>query len=482
MDEQNKTKPIVPNILWAFAERFLAQLVTLCVSVILARLLSPEDYSIVAIVTIFITIANVFVTSGYGSALIQKQNADELDFSSTLIFSLLFSVLLYVILFLAAPFIADFYHIPLLIPVVRVLSLRIIFAAINTIQQAYVSKQMAFKKFFLSTSIGTIVSAVVGIVMAYNGFGVWALVAQYLTNTMVDTVVLSVVSRWRFKFCFSASRLKGLIPYGSKLLISDLFSNFYTQLRGLLMSRFYAPVDLSYYNQSEKYTSIFINNIGVSINKVMFQIASNTQDDLKQLKELTRKTVRLAFFILCPIQIGLAASAETWIPLLLTEKWLPCVPHLQILCFAYLMDPIIESHTRNMKALKQGNRLLAIMILRYSVGILLLVLTLFYTRHAVVLTATLIPIKLFAVIVCGAEDRKLVGYSFYEQLSDLAKSFFVGMVMGVVVYALGTVEINAFLRLIMQLTVGVLVYIVFSLLINKSVLCDCFKVVTKGKK
>ncbi len=216
--QEVNNRMVLSNLFWRFSERTAAQGVSFIVSIVLARLLTPEDYGLIGLITVFISIATVFVSSGFGNALIQKENATQTDFSSVFYFGILMGIIMYIILFFIAPFIANFYNEPLLIPVIRVLSLSLIIAGVNSVQQAYVSKIMQFKKFFYSTIIGTITSAFIGIFMAYKGFGVWALITQNLSNQVIDTCVLWFTVKWRPTFTFSFSEMKKMFNYGWKLL------------------------------------------------------------------------------------------------------------------------------------------------------------------------------------------------------------------------------------------------------------------------
>ena len=226
----NNNNVTIINFIWRFAERSGAQLVTFFVSIVLARLLSPDDYGIIAIVSVFIAIMQVFVDSGLGSALIQKKNADDLDFSSVFIFNFFACFIIYIVMFFAAPFIAKFYDDMHLVAIIRVISITILISGVKGIQQAYVSRNMLFKKFFFSTIGGTIFSAFLGIFMAYEGFGVWALVAQQLSNTAIDTLILWITVEWRPKFIFSWKRLKSLLSFGWKLLVSALLDTTYREI------------------------------------------------------------------------------------------------------------------------------------------------------------------------------------------------------------------------------------------------------------
>lgn len=465
----SKTKnSIASGLFWAFGERISAQLVTLVVAILLARLLDPEHYALVAVVTIFITIANTFVTSGFGNSLIQKKDADELDFSTTLIFSMGLAVVFYIILFISAPLVSEFYRRDELTLVLRVMSFRIVIASINSIQHAYVSKQMAFRKFFFSTLIGTIVSAFIGIFLAYKGYGVWALVAQYLTNTTVDTIVLSFTCGWKPSFRFSFQRMKRLYSYGWKLLVSDLFGTLYEQLRALVLSKGFRPTELSFYNQGEKYPAIFINNVEASMHKVLFQALSDSQDDISKVKKITRSTIRMSIFVLSPVFLGLAACGDSLISFLLTDKWLPCVPYMRIVCALYLVHPIFSAHTRVLKALGESGKFLLLTIVRYTVGISLLVFSIvFFSEPHIVIFSSMITM-FFVTFFCGMISRKEISYSVKEQIQDMIPSIICGLLMFGFVYLEGMQLGNSLLTLVVQMFTGTILYVCFSLLFNRN--------------
>lgn len=249
--KQNKN--VISNLIWRFAERCGAQLVTFIVSVVLARILAPEDYGQIALITVFTTIMQVFVDSGLGTALIQKKDADDLDFSSVFYFNFALCLILYAVMFVAAPFIAGFYDDNTLIPIIRVISLTIVISGVKGIQQSYVSRNMLFKKFFYSTLGGTIFSAFIGIALAYAGFGVWAIVAQQLSNTTIDTLILWLTVKWRPKKMFSWRRLKGLLSFGWKMLASALLDTFYNNIRSLVIGKMYSSSGLAYYDQGKNF-------------------------------------------------------------------------------------------------------------------------------------------------------------------------------------------------------------------------------------
>lgn len=260
MEQQINSKIVASNLIWRFLERFGAQIVAFVVSIILARLLDPVVYGTVALVTVFTTILQVFVDSGFGMALVQKKNSDEVDFSTVFYFNIVICAFLYLIMFILAPFIARFYDNEQLSLIIRILSLVLIISGFKSIQSVYVAKHLIFKKFFFATLVGTVISAGVGIFMAYKGYGVWALIAQNLLNQGIDTIILWITVGWRPKRVFSFKRLKSLFSFGWKLLASALLDVGYNQLRALIVGKKYSAEDLAYYNRGEQIPNLAISN------------------------------------------------------------------------------------------------------------------------------------------------------------------------------------------------------------------------------
>lgn len=471
---------VLKNLFWKFGERISAQLVTFFVSVILARILSPTDYGAIALVTIFITIANVFVVSGFGSALIQKTNADNIDFSSVFFVNIFFSIIVYILLFISAPYVASFYHMDILCSVLRVLGLRIPIAAINSVQQAYVSKNMMFKKFFLSTLFGTTISGVVGCIMAYSGCGIWSLVAQYLVNTSVDTVVLWFTVKWRPDFVFSLSRVKDLFSYGWKLLLSGLLDTGYNQLRSLVIGKKYTASDLAYYNRGQQYPQLIVSNINSSISSVLFPAIAANQNNLSKVKSMTRRAIKTSSYIMWPLMIGLGVIAYPLVLWMLTDKWLPCVPYLQIACFTYGFWPI---HTANLEALKAIGRsdiFLKLEILKKGIGLLLLVATMNYGVMAIALS--LIVSTIISSFINASPNKKLLGYSYADQIKDMAPAFLLSCLMGAVIYPLSFFINNSLILIASQVLVGALFYILLSRVFRLESFMYMIGIISKRKR
>ncbi len=459
-------KKVISSLFWKFGERITAQLVSLLVSIILARLLSPDDYGAVTIVMVFITIANVFVSNGFGNALIQKKDADNLDFSSVLYINIILSILIYAVLFISAPFIANFYYMPILNPVLRVLGIRIPVAAINSIQHAYVSRNMLFKRFFWSTLFGTVLSGISGIIMAYSGFGVWALVTQYLINTCTDTVVLWFTVKWRPILACSLKRAKPLIKYGWKLLVSGLLDTGYTQLRSLLIGKLYTSEDLAFYNQGEKYPQVLAVNINSSIGSVLFPAMSQFQNDKKKIKDITRRSIQVCSYVLWPMMLGIVVIAEPLIRLLLTDKWLPSVPFLRIFCFTYGLWPIFTANLQALNAIGRSDIFLKLEIIKKILGIIVLLISIPFGPLAI--AEGLIVTGIASVFINAAPNVKLLGYTFKEQLSDLLSPLILSLIMAAIVFPLSKTGLGGIALIAVQVICGTIVYLIGSIISRQS--------------
>lgn len=452
----------VKNFIWRFAERCGAQLVTFVVSIVLARILSPDDYGTVALVTVFTTILQVFVDSGLGVALIQKKNADDLDFSSVFYFNFVVCIVLYAGMFFAAPIIASFYNDLTLIPIIRVISLTIVISGIKGIQQSFVSRNMLFKRFFFSTLGGTIFSAILGVAMAYAGCGVWAIVAQQLSNTAIDTLILWLTVKWHPKKMFSWERLKTLFSFGWKLLISSLLDTGYSNLRSLVIGKIYSPSDLAYYNQGDKLPSTVITNINTSIASVLLPTLASKQDDRKQLKNMTRRAIKTSTYIIAPLMMGLAFCAPPIVRLILTEKWVPCVPYLRIFCITYMFYPIHTANLNAINAMGRSDYFLKLEIAKKVIGMLLLLLTM---RISVMAMAySLLVSMVTSMVINSWPNKKLLKYSFIEQIIDILPNIFIAILMGGVVSTIYIFKLSDVMTLAIQIPLGAIVYIGLSII------------------
>lgn len=457
-------KKIISNFFWRFAERCGAQFVTFIVSIVLARILSPKDYGTIALVMVFTTILQVFVDSGLGTALIQKKDADDLDFSSVFYFNFGVCIILYVGMFFLSPLIANFYDDELLIPIIRVISLTIIFSGIKGIQQAYVSRHMMFKRFFFSTLGETIFSAFLGIVLAYSGFGVWALVAQQISNTAIDTLILWLTVKWRPQKIFSLKRLINLLSFGWKLLVSSLLDTCYNNLRNLIIGKLYSSSDLAFYNQGDKFPKVIVTNINTSIDSVLLPTISSAQDDRERVKNMTRRAIKTSTYVMAPLMMGMAFCAEPIVHLVLTDKWLPCVPYLRIFCTTYMFWPVHTANLNAINAMGRSDWFLRLEVIKKAVGMTLLLSTMWFGVMA--MACSLLVSNVLSQIINSWPNRKLLNYSYLEQVKDFAPGILLAVFMGICVYFIGYIPLPTIVTFVIQIISGAAIYIALSAILK----------------
>ncbi len=457
MEQNDLKQKTLSGMFWRFAERSGAQGIQFIVSVILARLLTPADYGLIGLITVFTSIALVFATSSFGQALVQKQNADNKDFSSVFFFSLVFSVILYGVLFAVAPAIAEFYDEPKLTAVVRVLGLNIIVGAANSVQQAYVQKTMQFKRFFMATLGGTIVSAFVGIGIAYGGGGVWALVGQNLSQQIIGVVVLWFTVKWRPELTFSPNRMKGMFSYGWKLLCSSLLDTVYNNIYSLIIGKFHTASDLGYYNRGKQFPVLIIQNINSAIDSVLFPVMSKIQSNPAKLKAMMRRSMKTSTFVIFPMMAGLAAVAEPLTVLLLTDKWLPAVPFIRFCCFTYAFWPVHTANLQAIKALGRSDVFLKLEIAKKFVGVATLIITLPFGLTAMMWGRCVSTV--IGTIINASPNKKLMNYSYIEQMRDILPAFALSLVMAGIVLCTGILNLPPLAEISLQVVIGVVVYI-----------------------
>lgn len=448
---------VLSSLFWKFFERCGAQLVQLIVQIVLARLLLPEDYGVIAIVSIFITIAGVFVQTGFNTALIQKKEVNNIDYSSVLYLSLFVSLILYLILFFTAPLVANFYNQDILIPVLRVLSLTLFTGAIISIYNAIIARKMEFKKYFFCSIVSIILSGIIGIILAYKNFGVWALVYQQIISNLILVFVLMFVIKWRPKLVFSIKRLKSLFSYGWKLLCSSLIETIYVNLYDLVIGKKYNASSLAYYNKGKTFPYLVINNVNTSISTVLLPAMSVNQDNMQTVKNMTRRSITIGSYILFPLMFGLAAVAKPLISILLTDKWLECVPFMQILCVSYAFFPI---HTANLQAINSIGRsdiFLKLEIIKKVLGITILVITIPLGLYAMAIGQ--IVNSVISTFINAFPNKKLLNYQYTEQIKDILPSLLISLIMGIVVYSLLFLKLTNILTILLQVIIGIIIYI-----------------------
>lgn len=458
MAETEMKQKVVKGLFWKLLENGGAQGIQFVIAIILARLLTPAEYGVVGIIMIFITIANVFVQSGFSTALIQKQSADELDFSSVCYFELAAALVMYGLLYQAAPSIASFYGIPDLMGIVRVLSLVLFPGAVISVQTAFVSRNMEFKGLFFSTLTASAVSGVISIGMAASGLGVWAMVGQQVSYYMALMAVLFVTVRWRPRLCFAAERVRGMFAFGWKILCASLLDTVFNNLYGLLIGKIYNEELLGSYNRGEQFPKLIATNLGAAIQAVLLPAFSAKQDDKKAVREMVRRAIRMSSFAVIPMLLGLFAVADTLVLALLGEKWMICVPFLRIMCISYCFWPIHITNLQAINAMGRSDIFLKLEVVKKGLSLLALIVGMQFNVYIMVC------LKAFQDFVCtfinAAPNRKLLDYSIFHQWMDVMPAAALSAVMCAAVMAMGAhlPDMSVWLKLAVQIFCGAAVY------------------------
>lgn len=481
MNGQNIKKKVISGAVWKFAERIIAQAVSLIVSIIIARLLNPSDYGVVSIVTVFFSFANVIISGGLNTALIQKKEADKDDYNTVFTISFILAIFLYLALFLTAPFIAKIYKQPILVSIIRVLGFSLPIYALKSVVCAYISANLQFRKFFFATLGGTLTSAVVGIFMALNGFGAWALVSQQLTNTVIDTLILFLVTKLKLSFNMTFNRVKGLVQYGYKILLSSLLGVTVNQINPLFIGLKYTSADLSFYTKGRSFPETLSSSMTYTISSVLFPALSKYQDDKERLLQCTRLYMRIASFVVFPVMLGFAGIAENFVLVLLGEKWLPTVYYIQIASIATMFDVVAAGNCETIKAMGRSDIFLKIEVIKKIGYFITLILFLVFSNSTRVLAISLLVCTVIQVVVNSIPNRKLIVYKGIQQIKDIFPNFFIAIIMFFVVEIVGKIQINAIAVLCLQILTGMLVYLLIAILTKNKAISILVNIIKKRR-
>lgn len=463
-DKSNIKNRAFSGVIWKFSERICAQVVSLVVSIILARILMPDDYSVVSIVTIFFTFSNVIISGGLSTALIQKKEADIVDYSSVLYISMLMAGVMYLIMFFTAPYIAALYNKDILVLVIRVMGLIFFINAFKSVVCAYVSSNLQFRMFFWATLIGTVVSAGVGITMAVSGFGPWALVAQQMTNSFIDTVILTITTKFKPVFSISWKKLKSLFDYGWKVFVSSIISVIYDQLNPLIVGVKFSSTSLAYYNKGMSFPSMLNSSICETVSSVAFPVISKVQDDNEKVLAITRRFMKLSSYVVFPLMVGFFAVSDSFITILLTDKWSPAIPFVKIFCISYMFNIIQTGNLQVIRAIGRSDILLILEIVKKVFYFVVIALFVWFTDSPEMLAVSSIVCTGIASMVNSYPNRKLIGYKYRYQISDLLPNLAIAFIMGGAVYAMRGLNLTPMILLIVQIVMGMAIYVGISVI------------------
>lgn len=458
MAESDMNRKVARGLFWKLLENGGAQGVQFVIAILLARLLSPAQYGVVGLIMIFITIANVFVQSGFSTALVQKRQADPEDFSSVCYFELAAALVLYGMLYLAAPLIASFYGIPVLRKIVRVLAVVLFPGVVISVQTAYVSRKMEFKGLFLSTLAASVVSGLFSIFLAWRGYGVWAMVGQQTSYYFSLMVALFFTVSWKPMPCFQGKRVRDMFSFGWKLLCASLLDTVFNNLYGLLIGKLYSEELLGSYNRGEQFPKLIAGNLSAAMQAVLLPVFSASQDDRNQVCRMVSQAVRLSSFVVIPMLLGLFAVADTLVLALLGQQWMVCVPFLRIMCISYCFWPVHIANLQAINAVGRSDIFLKLEIIKKALSLVALAVGM---QFDVMVFVSLKAVQDFlCTFVNGAPNQKLLGYSIARQWRDVAPAAVLSAVMcGLVMAAGGSLLwLPVWPRLAVQILWGIAVY------------------------
>ena len=424
---------VAKGAVWTLLEKLSTQVVGFVVSMVLARLLTPNDYGTVALTGIFFAVAGVLVDGGFGSALIQKKDADELDFNSVFYLNLVLSFVAYGLLFLFAPWIANFYNTPELVAIVRVSAVCFIFNAINAIQNAELTKKMLFHLSFRISLITCFTSAICGIILAFLGYGVWALVWSSLITGFVGVVARWFIIAWRPRLMFSSARLKPLFSYGWKMAASALIDQFFVNLNGLLIGKFYSKADLAYVNKGNSIPSLAMNEVDGTLGRVSFPALVLMQDDKEKLREAMRRMIQCSTFLVFPLMVGIAACSHSLLRLLYGSQWTPAAPYMMLACFSFALWPFHTINLRGMMAVGRSDIFLKLEIIKKTLKLVVILISFRYGVF-VFMASSAFALGPLSVIINAWPNKKLLGYTIPMQIKDVLPTALICIAEAVAVF------------------------------------------------
>lgn len=453
MAEQSLKSKTVKGASWSFLDNIANQGITFLVGLILARMLSPKEYGLIGIITIFISVSNTIVNSGFSNALIRKTDADEKDYSTGFITNFLFSIIVFIILFVAAPFIASFFDEPLLSPLLKVMGVIVIINAFAIIQRTILTIRLDFKTQTKVSLISSLASGTIGIGMAATDYGVWSLVGQQISRQLLNTIFLWVYSHWIPRLIFSIKSFKEMWSFGWKLLVSSLISTLWNEVYQIVIGKCYSTATLGQFTRASQFSQICSQNLTGIVQRVTYPVLSSIKDDKERLKQAYKKIIKSTMLISFCLMLGMAGCAESIILSLVGPQWTECIPMLQVICLYMMFYPL---HALNLNMLQVAGRsdlFLRLEIIKKIVGLVPLLLGIFVGIYWMLISSVVTDI--ISYYLNAYYSGTFVNYTFKEQVKDILPSFGVSMAMAIIVYGIGWLPLPCFVILPIQLIVGV---------------------------
>ena len=438
MSEQSLKSKVAKGAVWTILEKLSTQAVSFVVAMVLARLLTPEAYGTVALTGIFFAVAGALVDGGFGNALIQKKDADELDYNSVFYLNVALSILAYAAMFFAAPSIARFYKTPELVAIVRVSAICFIFNAVNAVQNAELTKKMLFHLSFRVSLITCFTSAICGVTLAFLGFSVWALVWASLSAGLAGVIARWFIIAWRPKLMFSTRRLKSLFSYGWKMAVSGLLDALFRNLNGLLIGKFYSKSDLAYVNKGYSIPRLAMNEVDATLGRVSFPALVLLQDDKVKLRDVMRRMIQCSTFLVFPLMVGIALCSYSILRLLYGSQWTPAAPYMMLACFAFALWPFHTINLKGIMAVGRSDVFLKLEVIK-KLAYILVVVSAFKLGVLPWMMISAFVLGPFSVIVNAWPNKKLLDYTIGMQLRDVFPTALVCIAEAVVVFGIDIV-------------------------------------------
>ena len=450
---------VLSSLAYKFAERFSVKAIGLVISILLARLLSPEHFGQLAILNIFVDLSLTIINGGLNTALVQSKEADEQDYATVFYICMAVTALMVVLLYFAAPLIGRFYKDETIILPLRVYSLTLFISAFNSILMARVQREMRFRQQLTCSLIATVISGCVGALLAFLGAGIWALVVYFGLNNLVNALALAVALRWFPHGRFSVDSAKRLYSYGLRMLASSLVNTLYNDIRPLIIGKRFSTAELGYYDRGHQFSSIIALNIDDAVQSVMFPVMSRLQDQRDALRSATRRAMSLNAFLIFPAMLGMAAVAEPMVRLLLTDKWLPSVIFVQILCFAEAQIPLTTTNLVVLKSLGRSDLYMRQEVVRRVLMLAVLLISVFAFNSTVAIALGFLFSAWLDAFVTSLPLKKLLGFGFSDELRELWRIAVSSLVMFAAVFALNALPLPLIVRLALQIIAGGIIYL-----------------------
>ena len=462
MDISVLKRKALNGIGWSAFDNILKYFVNFIISIILARLLSPGDYGIIGLISIFTSISTAIIEGGFSSALIRKNDTTDNDYNTVFIINLLMSILFYIILYSTAPFISNFFNQPKLTLITRVMSLNLIIGAMAMTQSVKLTKRLDFKSQAKITFCASVLGGIIGVIMAYMGYGPWAIVGQSIILHLVKTILLWFVNKWIPKLVFSKRSFHELFGFGWKLLMSILIDTGWKEIYQVVIGKCYTPEVLGQYTRAKGFAALFSTNLTSVISRVSYPTFSQIQDNKIQLKHVYKKTIRITMYITFALMLGLAAISKNMVIVLVGSKWLPCVPFLQILCLQMMLYPLHALNLNMLQVLGRSDLFLKIEIIKKFIAIFPLILGIFVGIYWMLFGSVITG--LIGYYLNSYFSGKYINYPTREQIQDILPSLVISIIMAFVVLLINYLKISSLILLIIQILIGVVVFIVFSII------------------